>query len=73
MLLTDFFLKFNSLKFTIFIRLDDSEISLIRSAVACSPGTREEAMAMEEHCSLACSSWLAQPAFLYHPGPPAEQ
>ena len=31
-----------------------------------------DAEAMEEHCLLACSSWLAQPVFLYHPGPPFE-
>ena len=27
---------------------------------------------MEEHCFLAGSSWLAQLAFLHHPGPPAQ-
>ena len=26
--------------------------------------------AMKECCLLFCSPWLAQPAFLYHPGPP---
>lgn len=36
---------------------------------------RIEAEVMEQCCSLACSSWLAQPAFLWHPratdqGPP---
>jgi hypothetical protein len=32
-----------------------------------------EAEIMEWCCLLACSSWLAQLAFLYHPGPPAQE
>jgi len=31
-----------------------------------------DAEAMEGSCLLACSSWLALPAFLYNPGPPAQ-
>lgn len=30
------------------------------------PEAKTEAKAMEECCLLVCSSWLAQPAFLYH-------
>ena len=33
--------------------------------------TGTEAEAMEGCSSLAWSPWFAQPAFLYHPGPPA--
>jgi hypothetical protein len=31
-----------------------------------------DAEAMGGCCSLACFPWLAQPTFLYNPGPPAQ-
>ena len=31
-----------------------------------------EVKTMEERCLLACSPWLSQPSFLYHPGPPVQ-
>jgi hypothetical protein len=31
------------------------------------PKAEIEAKAIEEHCFVACSSWLAQLAFLYNP------
>ena len=31
-----------------------------------------EAESVEECCSLDCSPWLAQPAFIYNPGPSAQ-
>lgn len=34
-------------------------------------GTEEEAM--EEHCLLACSSWVGQFAFLHNAGPPVQR
>lgn len=34
-------------------------------------GAEAEAENVEERCSRACSSWLAQLAFLYNPGPHA--
>lgn len=33
--------------------------------------TRTEGEAMEECCGFDCFLWLAQPPFLYYPGPPA--
>jgi hypothetical protein len=36
------------------------------------PKAGTDAQAMEEHCSLTCSSLLVQPAFLQHAGPPVQ-
>jgi hypothetical protein len=32
----------------------------------------DDAQVMEGCCLLVCSPWLAQPAFLYNPGPPVQ-
>lgn len=36
-------------------------------------GGRSKAEALEWHCLGACSLWLAPPAFLHTPGPPAQK
>lgn len=38
-----------------------------------SPEAETQAEAVEEYCLPSCSPWIAQFAFLYHPGPPSQE
>ena len=50
-----------------------NHFSLLKEIRAGTWEAGADAQVMEGCCLLACSSWLAQPAFLCYPGPPAQQ
>lgn len=51
------------------MRVTITEGSQGRNSSRAGTWGQEQAKATEEHCSLACPTWLARPAFLYTPGP----